>query len=288
MHNLYKVFLPVLFGIFVISGSIYCQDDWRANMDKLNYSARYFGPNAFPYPEVQSGLNRNRWEIEARGEYHHYKGDQTKDFFARLYIPIADGKVAFEISGVIVEDYKMTPETRDERMAYALESPISCHGDAIISTYFQLLRSKKWVDILASVNLKTASGNRLVDARYTDAVSYWFDAHIGRNLYQSTDQTFSLRAQIMGGFYCWMTNNLVHRQNDALVFGGGLTGKVRAFSLNTDLIGIYGYKGNGDRPLSLRTKLEYELKKNILSIRYRHGIKDNLYDSYSIAYIRCF
>lgn len=85
-----------------------------------------------------------------------------------------------------------------------------------------------------------------------------------------------------------MTNNLVHRQNDALVFGGGLTGKVRAFSLNTDLIGIYGYKGNGDRPLSLRTKLEYELKKNILSIRYRHGIKDNLYDSYSIAYIRCF
>ena len=31
-----------------------------------------------------------------------------------------------------------------------------------------------------------------------------------------------------------------------------------------------------------------KLKKNIISFRYKHGVRDYLYDSYSIAYIRCF
>ena len=37
-----------------------------------------------------------------------------------------------------------------------------------------------------------------------------------------------------------------------------------------------------------RDMLNYELKKNILSFQYKHGMKDHLYDSYSLAYIRCF
>ena len=52
--------------------------------------------------------------------------------------------------------------------------------------------------------------------------------------------------------------------------------------------GFRGYRDNGDKPMILRTKLNYELKKNILSFQYKHGMKDHLYDSYSLAYIRCF
>ena len=37
-----------------------------------------------------------------------------------------------------------------------------------------------------------------------------------------------------------------------------------------------------------RDMLNYELKKNILSFQYKHGKKDHLYHSYSLAYIRCF
>lgn len=92
----------------------------------------------------------------------------------------------------------------------------------------------------------------------------------------------------MAGFYCWMTNDLVHRQNDAISYGAGFTGTYRNFMLRTDLSGFYGYENNGDRPIILRNNLTYEIKKNIVSLRYDHGMKDRLYDSYSLAYIRCF
>jgi len=230
----------------------------------------------------------NRYEVELRGEYHYYTGDKTKDLFARIYIPFVKGRAAVEVNWVITEDYKMTPETRDERYAVQTESPISCHGDIVVSTFFQLLKSKKWADIVISANLKTASGNRVCDARYTDAAAYWFDGTFGRNLVELPESGFTLRVQAMVGFYCWMTNDLVHRQNDAVSFGGGFSVNYRNFNLMTDLSGISGYKDNGDHPLNLRNHLSYEIKKNIISLRYNHGMKDRLYDTYSLGYTRCF
>ena len=51
---------------------------------------------------------------------------------------------------------------------------------------------------------------------------------------------------------------------------------------------FYGYENNGDRPIHWRNNLRYEIKKNIISFRYTHGMKDNLYETYSLGYIRCF
>ena len=48
------------------------------------------------------------------------------------------------------------------------------------------------------------------------------------------------------------------------------------------------YKNTGDHPATYRYKLEYEYRKNILSLRFRYGVYDNLYDSFSVGYIRCF
>ena len=45
-------------------------DWWREQMKYLVYSPRYFGPSAFPVPELRSGKVSTRYEIEARGEYH--------------------------------------------------------------------------------------------------------------------------------------------------------------------------------------------------------------------------
>ena len=139
-----------------------------------------------------------------------------------------------------------------------------------------------------SANLKTASGGRLCDARYTDAASYWFDANLGRTLWKRKDVNASIRVQALAGFYCWMTNDVVNRQNDAFCYGAGVLGTYRGFSLDCNYAGFRGYRDNGDKPMILRTKLNYELKKNILSFQYKHGMKDHLYDSYSLAYIRCF
>ncbi len=262
--------------------------EWRDKTEQLIYSPRYFGPNAFPIPELRSGKAGSRYEVELRGEYHYYRGDQTKDLYARAFLPLIKGRAGLEVSLVIVEDYVLTPETRDERFAVETESPITCHGDIILTSFFQLLTSEKWVDAMLSINLKTASGGRLCDARYTDAASYWIDLTVGKYILRPAANNLSVRVQAMGGFYCWMTNDLIHRQNDALSYGAGLTGTYRGFSLSSNLAGFYGYKDNGDRPLIWRNVLNYELKKNILSARYHHGMKDRLYESYSLAYIRCF
>lgn len=263
-------------------------DDWRDKSELLIYSPRYFGPNAFPIPELRTGEVGSRIEAEVRGEYHYYRGDQTKDIFARILIPFVKGRAGIEASWVIIEDYKLTPETRDERFAVETESPIKYNGDIIISSFFQVLKCEKWADLMISANIKTASGGRLCDARFTDAASYWFDLTAGRTILQNAQGNASLRIQAMAGFYCWMTNDRVHRQNDAISYGAGFTGIYRNFTLRTDLSGFYGYENNGDRPILLRNNLTYEIKKNIISFRYDHGMKDRLYETYSLGYIRCF
>ena len=119
-------------------------------VEYLTYSPRYFGPNAFPIPELVGGSLSSRWEVELRGEYHKTRGDQTKDIFTRLYIPVVKGRVGVNVSWVFQEWYEMSPEVRDERYAVELKSPIVCRGDVIFNFYFQALRSEKWMDIVVS------------------------------------------------------------------------------------------------------------------------------------------
>ena len=286
-------FFTAIFLIFsALTNYAVAQDDedlWNhEKMKDLQYSPRYFGPNAFPVPELKSGRLDTRWEAEIRGEYHSYKGDRTKDFFARVFVPIAEGRAGLEVSCVAYEYYEMTPETVKERHAAGTSWANGAHGDIIVSSFYQLLRNEKWIDIMVEASIKTASGNRLADARYTDAASYWFNMNLGRDLYNSADENSFIRLQGYAGFYCWMTNDLVHRQNDAAAYSIGISGAHSNLFVAADIAGIYGYKNNGDRPLQLRTKINYEYRKNIISLRYKHGMKDYLYDSYSIAYIRCF
>ena len=263
-------------------------EEWREKMKYLRYSPRYFGPNAFPMPELRSGSIGTKIEVELRGEYHTYEGDRTKDIYARIFVPVANGLAGVEVSYVLYEYYNMMPETVEERYAAGRSWKTGAHGDVIVSSFYQLLRSEKWADIMIEGTLKTASGNRLADARYTDAAAYWFNINVGRDIHNSVDRRTFIRLQGLAGFYCWMTNDMVHRQNDALTYSAGISGAHRNLSANIDIVGIYGYKNNGDRPLQLRTKLNYEYRKNILSLRYKHGMNDCLYDSFSVAYIRHF
>ena len=263
-------------------------EDGSDRMENLIYSPRYFGPNAFPMPTLRDGLASQWYEAELRGEYHAYTGDKTWDLRGRLLLPFFRGRAGVEIDWCFKEKYKMTPETRDERFAAGTEGGKKYSGDVVVSSFFQLLKSKKWADIVISANIKTASGGRLCDARFTDAAAYWFDVNAGRNLWERKDGQAAIRMQALAGFYCWMTNQEDNRQDDAFCYGVGLSGTWRSFFLKCDWSGFRGYQKNGDRPMLLRAKLEYEVKKNVISFRYRHGLQDFLYDTYSLAYIRCF
>ena len=89
--------------------------EWWEKVEYLTYSPRYFGPNAFPIPELGGGSLSSRWEVELRGEYHKTRGDQTKDIFTRLYIPVVKGRVGVNVSWVFQEWYEMSPEVRDRQ-----------------------------------------------------------------------------------------------------------------------------------------------------------------------------
>lgn len=280
--------IGVLMALFCLSLSPAMAQNWWDKIPLLKYSPRYFGPNAFPMPELTGGALSPRWEVELRGEYHTMTGDQTKDILVRLYAPIAKGKAGVNLSWVFQEWYETSPEVRDERNAVETKSPITCRGDVVLNCYYQVLRSEKWADVVVSANLKTASGGRLCDARYTDAVTYWFDAQVGRDLWRDPSGKAAVRAYGLVGFYCWMTNDLINRQNDAFCYGLGLSGRYRGFTLSADYAGFRGYRDDGDKPMDLRVKLNYEIKKNILTFRYEHGMRDDLYDSYGLSYTRCF
>ena len=274
--------------IMLLSAAKAQDDSWRDNLERLVYSPRYFGPNAFPLPELRNCFLGKRWEVEVRGEYHTYEGDQTKDIFARMFIPVAEGRAGLEVSYIFYEYYDMTPETVTERHAAGTSWKHGANGDVVFSSFYKLFKNNTRAGLLFEASFKTASGNRVADARYTDAATYWFDLNAGYYVYKSADCLKFVSLQALSGFYCWMTNNIVHRQNDALLYSAGINAGYNNLTLQADITGFHGYKNNGDRPLVLRTKLNFEYRKNILSFRYKHGMNDNLYNTCSLAYIRCF
>jgi hypothetical protein len=281
---------PKAFGltcILLFSMSVAQAQEWRDNMALLVYSPRYFGPSAFPIPELHQGKVPMMYEIEARGQYHYYVGDQTHDIFLRALLPIVRGRAGIEVSFLAWEKYKMTPETREERHA-APGSSQEATGDVVASAFFQLLESEEWIDALFSFTLKTASGGRLSDARFTDAPAYRFDLAIGRDLAGNFEGNYYLRLVASAGFYCWATNSMVHRQNDAWAYGAGLAGGIGKLAITSDVSGFRGYERNGDNLLAWRNNLQLDLNNNVISLRYNHGIRDFLYDTYSIGFIRRF
>lgn len=147
-------------------------------------------------------------------------------FFACLYISITNVHASVSFCGVIQEWYEISLVVRDKLNAVEVKSPIPCYGDFILTCHYQVLSSNYWVDIVSAAMTKIATGSCLCDvcSRYTDAAAYWFDCNIRRTVWQDPDTSVSIRFQRMADFYCWMTNNLQHQQNDLLMYALGRTG----------------------------------------------------------------
>ena len=52
--------------VFVFSATYSHAESWRDKTELLIYSPRYFGPNAFPIPEMRDGQVSERYEVEVR------------------------------------------------------------------------------------------------------------------------------------------------------------------------------------------------------------------------------
>lgn len=238
----------------------------------------YFGPNAFPVPEMLDGRVQKQLRAEIAGDgYLGFQGDKTADAFARVFIPLFTDRVNLTVWMPVMEWYEMTPERMATcRVPDSLAHRGSGAGDAYFSTDIQILRDKKWApDIALRAACKSASGGQYELARHYDCPGYFMDLSVGKSWYLGERQEANgveLRVAGSAGFLCWQTDN--GRQNDAVMYGLQLLMKSQYVSLRTTYSGYVGWENDGDKPMIIKGRLSGHAKQFEPYVEYQYGIKD--------------
>ncbi len=305
MNRKNRILLIILIIIFSSSG-IFAQTDyswwnntqqWNGVSSWTNYMIRspyYMGPNALSIPFSEKGRVGEKVTFRFYGDYYYQKGDNTTDIGGRLVVPVSKGKVAIEAWGTLFEYYKMGEDVAIERRARHRYPSGFAIGDAYFATVVQLIRNKKFPDMALRIGLRTASGNHLDDARYTDTPGYFFDLSFGQDFMKNQKQSLSWNAMI--GFYSWQMSVPEYQQDDAVLFGAGLDYSFYNTMLSVSVAGYSGYFGNQsviiinknkpvafrDRPVVLRMNAQHQFGNYLFGIRLQAGIHDFLYKSVRI------
>lgn len=244
----------------------------------------YFGPNAFPVPDMLDGRTESKLRIELAGDgYWGTYGDKTEDVFARVFIPLFTPRVNFTLWMPIMEWYSLSDERRtmcripDSTLTHGHEA-----GDIYISTDIHVLTQKRFrPDICIRACVKTASGGGFARARYYDDPGYFFDATFGKSLYvgragasglPGDNLPVELRLAASAGFLCWQTDN--GRQNDAVMYGVQLLVKHEYVSLRTSFTGYVGWEEYGDQPMVIKAQLSGHIRGFDPFVMYQYGIHD--------------
>ncbi|MGM9837086.1 MAG: hypothetical protein ACI30A_01185 [Paludibacteraceae bacterium] len=245
----------------------------------------YFGPNAFPVPDMLDGRTQSHLRVEVAGDgYFGYEGDWTADVFARVYIPLFTERVNLTLWMPVQEWYAMTPE-RQRTCRLQDMVPMTGHeaGDVYVSTDIQVWKARKWSpDVMLRAAIKTASGGSFEKARYYDNPGYFFDLSVGKSLYfgagkqfpyaDAADAKVELRFAGSAGFLCWQTDN--GRQNDAVMYGLQMLLRSEYVSLRATWNGYVGWENDGDRPMVVKARLAGHAKGFEPFAEYQYGIKD--------------
>lgn len=238
----------------------------------------YFGPNAFPVPDMLDGRVQKQLRVEIAGDgYLGFQGDKTADAFARVFVPLFTDRVNLTVWMPVMEWYEMSPARMATcRVPDSLAHRGSGAGDAYFSTDIQILRDKKWApDIALRAACKSASGGQYELARHYDCPGYFMDLSVGKSWYLGEKQEANgveLRVAGSAGFLCWQTDN--GRQNDAVMYGLQLLMKSQYVSLRTTYSGYVGWENDGDKPMIIKGRLSGHAKQFEPYVEYQYGIKD--------------
>ncbi len=267
--------------------------------DYIIYFPYYLGPNALTVPFSEKGLLKDQFEFEARYDYHWSSGDQTQNIFLNVYIPLLKNRIALEAYGVLYEHYKMDMETVYERRTRNMSGEGHAFGDLYIGTVLQIIRDRKFPDLALRISFRTASGDNLANARYTDAAGYFFDLSFGKDYLFEDKFIQKIRYYGMIGFYVWQLNQTNNMQDDAVLFGLGIDIYAKTFILSNAIEGYSGYFGNKevtivkkdepimarDRPILYRCNITKTGKHIDLKLAYQLGIHDFTYQTISFSVI---
>lgn len=254
---------------------------WRSF---IHITPGYLGPNALPVPEIKKGVVQPGKSLEVGLDMHFRTGDPTQNIFARYYRSFADNKIAIELYGVVLEHYAMSDSIRDERVARDYDGKGIAVGDLYFSTQIQLVKDRRFPDMMLRMTGRTASGGHLDAARYSDSPGYFFDLSISRE-YACKNQNLTFKPYASLGFYSWQTNDDMNLQNDALLYGAGTEHLWKSWSVSNSISGYVGYKHERDRPMVYTLDLNRKLKKNSIRFQYLCGLNDWTYQTFKFSYI---
>lgn len=231
-------------------------------------SPYYFGPNAFPIPDVLFETS-DKLTATLAGDYFKGKNDNTWDIMLKTTIPLWTHRANLSLWWPVMEWYKIGSDK--EHMS----------GDVYVSIDLQLLEDKgKRPSWTLRAALKTASGGGYDIGRYYDCPGYFFDSYFGKTFKFGN---VGLQVCAGGGFLCWQTDN--GRQNDAVQYGLMVGLKAGKFNLKETFGGYSGWQSNSkeyghlvhDRPMSLKTYLSYTFKTFEFYTMVQHGLIDYPY-----------
>ena len=241
----------------------------------------YFGPNAFPVPDMLDGRTSSELKLELYGDCFlgtttgRVADDITGDLFAKLTIPLFTPKANLTVWMPIFEYFhtsaelnalRRLPEPYDKMTLQGMDS-----GDVYVSADIRILSQEKHhLDMSARAVLKTASANEFAKGRCYDAPGYFFDVALGRGFDLGANS--NLRVAASTGFLCWQTDN--GRQNDAVMYGVLLAYRYRNFTIDTCFGGYAGWERDGDRPMTLKTNLSYRIGDLSLRVGHQVGFMD--------------
>ena len=238
----------------------------------------YFGPNAFPVPDMLDGRTSSKLKLELYGDCFlgtttgNVADDVTGDIFAKVTIPLFTPKANLTVWMPVFEYFYTSAELNAlRRLSYLGDLQGLDSGDVYVSADVQILSQEKHhVDIAARAVLKTASANEFDKGRCYDAPGYFFDVAFGHGFQLGANS--NLRIALSGGLLCWQTDN--GRQNDAVMYGALLAYNYKRFSIDTCFGGYAGWENDGDRPMTLKTSLSYRLGDFSLRLMHQVGFKD--------------
>ena len=259
----------------------------QTSMDKPDLSVPslvapgYFGPNAFPVPDMSDGTVSSCVKAELYGDgflctmTQSLVDDVTLDVFARLTVPLFSDRVNLTIWMPVVEWYRSGPAVNLLRRINDPDRWISGmdSGDAYVSTDILILdEARRGFGLVLRSCLKSASGNSYATGRVYDAPGYFFDVAAGKDVFRSDDSKTKLRLAMTAGFLCWQTG--IGRQNDAVMYGACASIDSGRLHARVDYGGYVGWEGFGDSPMTLKTRLSWDFGPLALAAMYQLGFMD--------------
>ena len=245
---------------------------------KVILSPGYMGANAFPVPRVSDArVGENKLvelSLETHWEFSHEISINPR---ANALIPWGS-LVALKILFEPFEYYNTSNWLKDQR--YASSKNGFAKGDIYFGALFNILHQPENNFYLALNFLtKTASGNKLEDARHFNSPGYIFDLTAQQELFPSFMAKITLSGYL--AFLAWQSQ--FNQQNDAVGFAVKVQSPFNKIKYGVEYAAYFGWQKKKDRPMVLRFEGILPQKNSFdLFVRYSYGLQDQI--KHSLAF----